>query len=61
MRWAGQVASVGDERKTYNILVRRLEGKRPLRRPRRKWEGGIRIDLEEIGWWGCGVVSVGCE
>jgi hypothetical protein len=36
----------------------KVEGKRPLGRPRRKWEGGIRMDLRE-GGWGCGVDSVG--
>jgi hypothetical protein len=33
----------------YKVLVRKPEGKRPLGRPRRRWEDGIRIDLREIG------------
>jgi hypothetical protein len=35
------------------------EGKRPLERPRLKWEDGIKVDLREIGWGGCGVDSPG--
>jgi hypothetical protein len=50
MRWAGHVACVGAERKVYNVLVGKPEGKRPLRRLRHKWEDGIRMDLREIGW-----------
>jgi hypothetical protein len=41
---------MGEERKVYKVLVGNTEGKRPLGRPRRKWEDGIRMDLEEIGW-----------
>jgi hypothetical protein len=33
-------------------LVGKPEGRRPLGRPRRRWEDGIRMDLEEIGWGG---------
>jgi hypothetical protein len=43
------VARMGEERKVYNVLVRKPEGKRPLGRPRRRWENGIRMDLREIG------------
>jgi hypothetical protein len=50
MRWAGHVARVGEERNVYKVLVGKPEGKRPLGRPRRRWENGIRIDLREIGW-----------
>jgi hypothetical protein len=39
-----------EERKVYKILVEKPEGKRPLGRPRRRWENGIRMDLREIGW-----------
>jgi hypothetical protein len=35
---------------TYNILVRKPEGKRPLGRPKNEWEDIIRMDLGEIGW-----------
>jgi hypothetical protein len=51
MRWAGHVARMGEERKVYKILVGKPEGKRPLGRPRRRWEDGIRMDLREIGLW----------
>jgi hypothetical protein len=38
------------ERNVYRVLMGKPEGKRPLGRPRRRWEGGIRMDLREIGW-----------
>jgi hypothetical protein len=47
--WAGHVARMGEERKLYKVLVRKLEGKRPLGRQRRRWEDGIRKYLREIG------------
>jgi hypothetical protein len=40
---------MGEERKVYKVLVGKPEGKRPLGRPRRRWEDGIRMDLREIG------------
>jgi hypothetical protein len=40
---------MGEGRKLYKILVGNLEGKRPLGRPRRRWEDGIKMDLREIG------------
>jgi hypothetical protein len=49
MRWAGHVARMGEDRKVYKVLVGKSEGKRPLGRPRRRWEDGIRMDLREIG------------
>jgi hypothetical protein len=39
----------GEERKVNQVLVGNPEGKRPLGRPRRRWEDGIRMDLREIG------------
>jgi hypothetical protein len=39
---------MGEERKVYKDLVGKPEGKRPLGRPRRRWEDGIRMDLGEI-------------
>jgi hypothetical protein len=39
---------MGEERKVYKVLVGKPEGKRPLGRPRRRWEEGIRMDLREI-------------
>jgi hypothetical protein len=38
MRWAGQVVDMGEERKVYKVLVGKPEGKRPLGRPRRRWD-----------------------
>jgi hypothetical protein len=47
MRWVGHVAHMGEMRNAYNILVGKLEGKRPVGRPRHRWEN-IRVDLREI-------------
>jgi hypothetical protein len=47
--WAGHVARMGEERKVCKVLVRKPEGKRPLGRPRRRWEDAIRMDLMESG------------
>jgi hypothetical protein len=46
------VARMGEKRKVYKVLVGKPEGKRPLGRPRRRWEDGIRMDLREIGLGG---------
>jgi hypothetical protein len=43
---------MGEDRKFYKVLVGKPEGKRPLERPRRRWEDGIRTDLSEIGFGG---------
>jgi hypothetical protein len=54
MRWMGQGGNV------YRVLAGKPKGKRPLARPRHRWECGIRMDLREIGWGGgCGVDSPG--
>jgi hypothetical protein len=45
MRWAGHVARMGEERDVYRVLVGRPEGKRPLGRPRRRWEDNIKWTL----------------
>ena len=52
MRRAEHVACVGDRRGAYRVLVGRLEGKRPLARPRRRLEDNIKTDLQEVGWGG---------
>jgi hypothetical protein len=49
MRWAGHVARLGEGRGVYRVLVGRFEGKRPLGRPRPRWEDNIKMDLREIG------------
>jgi hypothetical protein len=43
---------MGEKRNAYSILVGKPEGKRPLGRPRRRWEDNIRKDLREIKWGG---------
>jgi hypothetical protein len=50
MRWAGHVVRLGELRGAYNILVGRPEGRRPLGRPRRRWEDNIKMNLREIGF-----------
>ena len=52
MRWAGHVARMGEGRGVSRVLVGRLEGRRPLGRPRHRWVDNIRMDLREVG---CGV------
>jgi hypothetical protein len=49
MRWAGHVARMGEGRGAHRVLVGRPEGKRPLGRPRSRWEDNIKMDLGEIG------------
>jgi len=51
-RWAGHVARMGEGRGVYRVLVGKPEGKRPLGRPRRRWEGNIKMDLQEVGCGG---------
>jgi hypothetical protein len=50
--WAGHVARIGKMRNAYSILVGKPEGKRPLGKPRRRWEDNIRMGLREIEWEG---------
>ena len=52
MRWAGHLARMGAERGVHRVLVRKPEGKRLLRRPRRRWEDNIKMDLQEVGGGG---------
>jgi hypothetical protein len=49
MRWAGHVARMEEGRGVHKVLVGKLEG----RRPRRRWDDNIKMDLEEVGR-GCG-------
>jgi hypothetical protein len=49
LRLAGHVARMGEGRGVYRVLVGRLEGKRPLGKPRRRWEDNIKLDLRKIG------------
>jgi hypothetical protein len=50
MRWAGHVARMGEKRGAYRIFMGRPEGRRPLGKPRRRWEENIEIDLQAVGW-----------
>jgi hypothetical protein len=54
MGWAGHVARMGERRGVYRVLVGKTEGKRPLGRPRRRWEDNNKMDLQEEG---CGGVD----
>jgi hypothetical protein len=49
MRWAGHIAHVGEGRGVYRVLVGRPKGKRPLGRPRNRWEDNIKMDPGEMG------------
>jgi hypothetical protein len=49
MRWAGHVASMGERRGVYTVLVGKPEGKRPLRKPRLRSGDNIKTNLQEVG------------
>jgi len=49
MRWAGHVARMGEDRGVQMVLMGKPEGKRPLGRPRRRWEDNVKMDLQEVG------------
>ena len=53
MRWARHVTRMGEGRRVHRVLVGKPEGKRPLGRPRRRWEDNIKMDFQEVGG-GCG-------
>ena len=48
MRWVGHVARMGESRGVYRVLVGKPEGKRPLGRPRRRWEDNIKMYLQKV-------------
>jgi hypothetical protein len=52
MRWEGHVARIGEGRNLYRVLVGKPEGKKPLGRPRRRWENGLKWILGRLagGW-----------
>ena len=52
MRWAGHVACMGEGRGVCRVLVGKPEGKRPLGRPRRRWDDNIKMDIQEVGCGG---------
>jgi hypothetical protein len=53
MRLVGHVASMGEGRNVYRVLLVKPEGKKQLERPRHRWEDGIKLDLGETGWGVC--------
>ena len=55
MRWAEHVACMGEGRGVHRVLVGKPEGRRPLGRPRRRWEDNIKMGFQEVG----GVVGTG--
>jgi len=64
MRWVGHVARMGEERGVYRVLVGKPEGRRPVRRSRRRWVDNIRMDLQEVGcecmdWIGLARIETG--
>jgi len=52
MRWVGHVTCMRERRGVNRVLVRKPEGKRPLGRPRSRWEDNIKMDLQEVGCGG---------
>ena len=52
IRWAGHVARLGINRGVYRVLVGKPEGKRPLGRPKRRWEDNIKMYLQEVKFGG---------
>ena len=53
MSWAGHVARMGERRGVYKVLVGKPEGRRPLGRPRRRWQNNIKMEIQEadVGVW----------
>jgi hypothetical protein len=51
-RWTGHISRMGKERNAYRLLVGKLEGKRPLGRPRWRWVDNIKMNLGDfnVGW-----------
>jgi hypothetical protein len=52
IRWVRACSTHGEKRNVYRILVKNPGGKRPLGRPRRRWEDNIKLDLKDMGWDG---------
>jgi hypothetical protein len=50
IRWAGHVARMGKRKGVYRVLVGKPGGKRPLGRPRYRWEDNILVNLQDVGW-----------
>jgi hypothetical protein len=50
IRWAGHVACMGAKRNAYRVLVGKPEKKKPLGKPRHRWEENIKMDVREMDW-----------
>jgi hypothetical protein len=50
IKWAGHVTSMRERRGAYTELAGKPEGKKPIGRPRGRWEDNIKMDLQEVGW-----------
>ena len=61
MRWAEHVSHMEERRGVDWVLVLKPEGKRPLGRPRRRWEDNIKMVLQEVGCGGYGLDRAGSE
>ena len=64
MRWAWDVARLGEGRDVYRVLMGKPEGKSPMGRPRHRWEDNIKLDLQEVGcelWNGLGWFRTGTD
>jgi hypothetical protein len=62
MRWARHVPSIGERRGVYGVLVGKPEGRRPLGRPRSRWEDNIKMDIQVVGcgsWSGPSWLRIG--
>jgi hypothetical protein len=58
MRWEGHVARLGERRGVYRVLVGKPEGKRPMGRPRRRWEDNIKTDILKVGCGGMDLIEL---
>jgi hypothetical protein len=58
MKWVGHVPCMGEGRGVYRVLVGRPEGKKPLERPRHRWEDNIKLYLREIGFDGANWIQL---
>jgi hypothetical protein len=58
MRWEWHVIRMEERGGSYRDLLGKPEGRRPSARPRRRWEDNIKMDLQEMGWWGMDWIDV---
>jgi len=58
MRWVEHVSRIRKRVGAYRVLVRKPERKRPLGRPRCRWEDNIKMDLQDMGWRGMDCIDL---